>query len=106
MNCPNCNNPITPEVSYCPKCGRSFQNQSSSNNYLQKNRLVYILLGVFLGCWGVHNFYAGYIKRAVTQLLLSVLLCWTFIVPAIVFVWVIIDICTVDRDANGNVMLM
>ncbi|MBR2438724.1 MAG: TM2 domain-containing protein [Lentisphaeria bacterium] len=106
MNCPNCNNPITPEVSYCPKCGRAFQNPSSENILLQKNRLVYILLGIFLGCWGVHNFYAGYIKRAVIQLLLSVLLCWTFIVPAIVFIWVIIDICTVDRDANGNIMVM
>ena len=106
MNCRNCNNPITPGISYCPKCGSALHNQPAENIYLQKNRLVYILLGIFLGYLGVHNFYAGYVKRAVIQLLLSVLLCWTFIVPAIVFIWVIIDICTVDRDANGNWMVM
>lgn len=29
-----------------------------------KQRIVYILFGVFLGGWGVHNFYAGYTKEA------------------------------------------
>ena len=42
-----------------------------------KSRLVYIILAIFLGGFGVHNFYAGYTKNAVIQLLLTLLLGWT-----------------------------
>src|SRR5262245_61574765 len=38
-----------------------------------KSRTTYIVLGVFLGMFGAHNFYAGYTGRAVGQLCLSVL---------------------------------
>ena len=30
------------------------------------------LFGIFLGCWGVHNFYLGYTGKAVAQLVLSI----------------------------------
>lgn len=39
----------------------------------KKNRLVAGLLGVFLGCLGIHNFYLGKIKRGGTQLTLFIL---------------------------------
>ena len=103
MNCPNCNNPITPEVSYCPKCGRAFQNPSSENILLQKNRLVYILLGIFLGCWGVHNFYAGYKKKAVIQLLCTFPGAFLVVPVLILGIWILVDIVTVTKDAEGNV---
>lgn len=81
-----------------------------------KSRLVYILLALFLGYFGVHNFYVGNISRAVIQLSLNVfaflcflLLGWLIIgiVIAIplwlgLFVWVIVDICTVTEDAAGQ----
>lgn len=81
-----------------------------------KNRLIYILLALFLGYFGVHNFYAGYIGRAVTQLSLNVFACFCFVflgwiliglVIAIplwlaLFVWVIIDICTITKDAANQ----
>lgn len=81
-----------------------------------KSRLIYILLALFLGYFGVHNFYVGNISRAVIQLSLNVfaflcfiLLGWLVIgiVIAIpvwlaLFVWVIVDICTVTQDAAGH----
>ncbi|MBO4632358.1 MAG: TM2 domain-containing protein [Lentisphaeria bacterium] len=67
----------------------------------QKSRLAYILLAIFLGGFGVHNFYAGYNQKAVIQLLLTLFLGWTVIVAIAVFVWVIIDIVQVTADANG-----
>lgn len=66
-----------------------------------KNRTTYILLGLFLGGLGIHNFYAGYTNRAVMQLLLYLLLCWTIVVPIGVAIWVIVEICTVTLDSDG-----
>ena len=69
-----------------------------------KSRLAYILLAIFLGGFGVHNFYAGYTKKAVIQLLLTILLGWTGIVALVILVWIIIDIIQVTADANGVLM--
>ena len=67
----------------------------------QKSRLAYILLAIFLGGFGVHNFYAGYTQKAVIQLLLTILRGWTGVVALAVLVWIIIDIIQVTADANG-----
>ena len=66
-----------------------------------KSRLAYILLALFLGGFGIHNFYAGYTQKAVIQLLLTLLLGWTGIVALCVLIWVIIDIIKVTADSNG-----
>ena len=66
-----------------------------------KSRLAYILLAIFLGGLGVHNFYAGYTKKAVIQLLLTLLLGWTGIAALVVLIWIILDIIQVTADANG-----
>ena len=44
-----------------------------------KNRLTAGLLGIFLGIFGGHNFYLGYIKKAIVQL------CLTLSCPLICF---------------------
>ena len=64
----------------------------------ERSRLVYILLGIFLGAVGAHSFYAGFYKRGALQLCLSVL---TFGYGAIItWIWALAEVCTVDRDAN------
>ncbi len=70
-----------------------------------KSRVAYILLGLFLGGLGVHNFYAGYGGRGAVQLILNLLLFWTIIVPIGITIWIIVEVCTVDRDAYGNRMV-
>ena len=67
-----------------------------------KSRVAFILLGLFLGGLGVHNFYAGYSGKGVAQLLLTLFLWWTIVVPIGVTIWIIVEVCTVDRDAYGN----
>lgn len=67
-----------------------------------KSRVGFVLLGIFLGGLGIHNFYAGYSGRGIAQLLLTLFLFWTVIVPIVVWIWVIIEIISVDRDAYGN----
>jgi TM2 domain-containing membrane protein YozV len=65
----------------------------------RRSRLTYILLGVFLGAFGGHNFYAGYIKRAIAQLLITVLTCfWGALIS---WIWAIVEICIVTQDDDG-----
>ena len=72
---------------------------------MEKSRLAYILLGIFLGGLGVHNFYAGYTSKGIIQLLITLLVGW-LVLPAIgVGIWVIIELCTVTTDAQGNPMI-
>ncbi|GBL24870.1 hypothetical protein EMGBS6_16550 [Opitutia bacterium] len=60
--------------------------------------MAYVLLAVLLGC-GIHNFFAGYNTKGIIQLLVSVLSCgilWFFM-----WIWAIVEACTVTQDANG-----
>lgn len=75
--------------------------QSSITNNASRSRLAYILLGLFLGSLGVHNFYAGYIGKAIAQLLITLLLGWLLFPLVGVVIWVIVEICTVTKDARG-----
>jgi len=73
-------------------------------NYYQppppKTRVLFVLLGIFLGVFGVHNFYAGYVKKGTIQLCLTLLTCfWGALVS---WPWAIIEICAVSKDAEGN----
>lgn len=43
--------------------------------YPQKSKIAAGLLGIFLGAFGVHNFYLGYTGKAVAQLLITLLTC-------------------------------
>jgi TM2 domain-containing membrane protein YozV len=76
-------------------------------NKIYKQQIVYIILGLFLGGLGIHNFYAGYVGRGIAQLLISILgsiLLFPLVgIPAlIVGVWVLVEICVVNTDAAGN----
>jgi TM2 domain-containing membrane protein YozV len=64
-----------------------------------KSRTSYIVLGIFLGALGVHNFYAGYTGRAVGQLCLTVLTLGYLGVAS--WIWAIIEICIVEKDSTG-----
>lgn len=66
-----------------------------------KTRALFVVLAVAMGPMGVHNFYAGYKKRGVSQLLISVFLGWMIFPMALVFFWVLVEIFTVEKDAAG-----
>ncbi len=74
----------------------------------QLSRADYILLALFLGGLGVHNYYAGYRGKAEIQAVGTMLglLVVFFIFRAIAFsivvaVWVVLDIFCVKEDARG-----
>ena len=64
-----------------------------------KSRTGFILLGALLGAFGAHSFYAGYKKKGLAQLAITVLTLG-FAGP-MTWIWAIIDVCTIDRDNYG-----
>ena len=94
--CHNCGNPTVPGAAVCTSCGSALAVVSANS----KSKMTAGLLGIFLGGWGVHNFYLGYTGKAIAQIALT----FCFGVGAI---WGLIEgimILTgkIDKDAKGN----
>ncbi len=74
--CPYCGaeNPI--EDNYQTKDVTSFIKATSSENklYKSKSKKLTGFLCAFLGSLGIHNFYLGYVKKAVIELLVTLVL--------------------------------
>lgn len=66
-----------------------------------KSKMVAGLLGIFLGGWGIHNFYLGFTKKAINQIIVSLVTCgiggiWGFVEGILI-------LCgKIDTDADGN----
>ncbi|MBO4633321.1 MAG: NINE protein [Lentisphaeria bacterium] len=111
-NCPSCGAPCKciqpPPPPFQPQGGMAYQQVPPPQpfpGYQPKSRVAYVLLGLFLGSLGIHNFYAGYAGRGVTQLLITLFLSWLFIPWLIVELWCIIEIIAVNTDANNVKMV-
>lgn len=116
MQCPYCGNDVASGVGRCPSCGASIP-VNSQPSYAPtgssqpvpaqqfagmgnaKSKTTYVLLGVLLGSLGIHNFYAGYKGKAIAQLLITILSCGYAAI--ISWIWAIVEICTVTKDAKG-----
>ncbi len=89
MFCKNCGAQVQDGVAFCPNCGQSVTGDAQAQNQAQpqpqpqpqpgtgapKSKMVAGLLGILLGGLGIHNFYLGFTKRALIQLLVSLLTC-------------------------------
>ncbi len=76
--CPSCGKETAEGAVVCINCGVALSpayQQPAAKSAEQKSKLVVGLLGIFLGSFGIHNFYLGYTKKAVIQLLVTLLTC-------------------------------
>lgn len=83
--CTNCGQSLIEGANNCPNCGAPVNgggnvnynsendNQNVPQNVNAKSKVAAGLLGIFLGSFGVHNFYLGYTGKAVAQLLLTLI---------------------------------
>ena len=100
--CPQCGVQTQPNATFCINCGVGLQ--TAVYGAEQKSKIVAGLLGIFLGSLGIHNFYLGFQKRALVQLLVSLLTCG--IGATAMGIWGLVEgilILTSDdkTDANG-----
>lgn len=126
MKCEYCENEVPAGVSRCPSCGAAVRiiatlQQQQTQTLLEpigiqsqmrrgvytgegpielKNKWCFILLGIFLGAFGIHNFYTGYVGRGIVKLIVTILsglmLGWAS------WIWAIVEVCTVRIDAKGR----
>ena len=91
-----------------PYGNQQYRQQPYGNQYGMgmaplKSKGVYIALGLFLGCLGVHNFYAGYTVKGIIQLMILLLFVWFLGLGLFVtYVWSLIEVFTVRIDAQGR----
>ena len=64
------------------------------------SKIAYVLLALFLGGLGIHNFYAGKTLLGIIYLVF----CWTFIPAIAALVQAIIALCK-PSDQNGNIYI-
>ncbi len=118
--CSSCGSSLSTDTKFCPNCGApvgqgstdvptSAAPQMNSNNNTSyvagaKSKMVAGLLGIFLGAWGIHNFYLGYSGKAILQIALTVITCgiagiWGFIEGILI-------LCgNINTDADGNTLI-
>ena len=133
MSCPSCsqrfevNNEGIGSMVECPYCKKYVivqtndkvivprlkivrDNNDSFQVVSKKSRKIYIVLAVFFGRLGIHNFYAGYTKKGIIQLAIGMLSTVLLITPLgglgkiAVIVWNIVEMCNVHFDSDGNLM--
>lgn len=98
--CRNCGNAVSPGAAVCMKCGHALGSTPVAGTGA-KSKMAAGLLGIFLGGWGIHNFYLGYTTKAIIQIILTVCSCgiggiWGFIEGILI-------LCgNINTDANGN----
>lgn len=114
--CPNCGKENPEAATFCAGCGASLTAQAAPDQAAPapaapageaKSKLVAGLLAIFLGSLGIHNFYLGYTKKGVTQLLICLLgslACG--LGPIIAGIWAIVEAVqiftgSIKVDANG-----
>ena len=67
----------------------------------RKSRGIFVLLAFFVGCFGVHNFYAGYTTKGKWMLIVGLIGCLAIIPLVFTAIVALIDIFTVTEDAYG-----
>jgi TM2 domain-containing membrane protein YozV len=102
--CRTCGNPLQPGQVVCTHCGVPTQQAQPVG---AKSKMAAGLLGIFLGAFGVHNFYLGYTNKAIAQVLLGTLGACLAVGPLISGIWGLVEgiqILTgsINRDGNGN----
>jgi len=101
--CQYCGKETPPGTVFCSGCGIPLHQPKKS----KRSKIAAGLLAIFLGSFGVHNFYLGFTGKAVAQLLITVLTCGAGSV--ITGIWSLIEGILIltgssDKDSDGNIL--
>ncbi|OGW27661.1 MAG: hypothetical protein A2X56_11450 [Nitrospirae bacterium GWC2_57_13] len=93
--CQNCGAGTNAAAVFCVSCGAGLAEEQT------KSKLAAGLLGIFVGGFGVHRFYLGYVGMGIAQLAVTIATCgigaiWGFIEGILILTDVI------NKDAKGR----
>ncbi len=94
--CPSCGETTNEGAQVCVKCGTTLHSVNE-----QKSKIAAGLLGIFLGGFGVHRFYLGYIGLGIAQIVVTLITCgigslWGFIEGILILTG------NMNQDAEGR----
>ncbi len=69
--CANCGKDLTPGADVCLNCGVAVKSASAAGNLAGQDKTVMILICLFLGGIGIHNFMMGETKKGVFKIIMS-----------------------------------
>ena len=90
--CSNCGVKLNANDKFCCNCGINVSAQSNAEGK-QKSKFIAGLLAILLGTLGIHNFYLGYTKKGVAQLLMFV-----FFLGWVSFIWGVVEAIMIFCD--------
>lgn len=102
--CANCGAQTVPGANVCTNCGFALNNINVGGVAVdpsqQKSKMAAGLLGIFLGGFGIHNFYLGFTSKAIIQIIVTLVTCgigavWGFIEGIMILTG------SINKDANG-----
>lgn len=96
--CAYCGSPVSPEASVCLNCGVAINKKKAGDNLGGKDKVTVILVCLFLGGFGIHNFMMGENKKGVTRILLSLCMGLGGIVALIDLIKILMDKYEVNPD--------
>ena len=109
MFCKQCGKPIDDGQGLCEDCAKNANAQQATQNTTSnsitvtpesKSQLAAGLLGIFLGGWGIHNFYLGFTGKGIAQIIVTIVTCgigslWGFIEGILILTG------SINTDAQG-----
>lgn len=98
LSCDYCSFTRGNGAGYCPNCGRRVPYQTEKCEYCggtvyslyhekSRHRIVATLMAFFLGFTGLHNFYLGYFKKGLFQLIATVALLALSVGALAIIIW-------------------
>ena len=105
--CPKCGTEIKEGENFCSNCGNAENSTEQVNTTVTnvkpagKSKMAAGFLGIFLGGWGIHNFYLGYTNKGIAQIFVTLFTCgfgaiWGLIEGIMILTG------SINTDAEGN----
>lgn len=70
--CANCGNAVPENADVCMNCGVAFKKAGAGGDYLNgQDKIVILLVCLFLGGLGIHNFMMGESKKGIFRIIMS-----------------------------------
>ena len=108
-HCPNCGKEVNPQAVFCVNCGVALTKQSAKTGMAVdrlsneaawlpegKDKLTALLLCLFFGGFGIHNFYLGEKKKGIIKIVFCLLFGISAILALIDLIKMITDNYVVD----------